>query len=67
MNVTGVVVDFDDDRGDGWIADDGARWYFHCVSIADGSRHLDNGLVVTGVRCVGHLGTDEVRDVRVRS
>ena len=66
MTIDGVVVGFDDDRGDGWIECDGVRWYFHCVAIADGSRHLDNGLEVIGTRVAGHRGADEVSDVRPR-
>ena len=66
MKIDGVVVGFDDHRGDGWIEQDGHRWYFHCVAIADGSRHVDNGLEVTGIRVVGHRGADEVSDIRPR-
>ncbi len=66
MRIEGVVVDFDDDRGDGWIDDGDGRWYFHCVAIADGSRHVDNGLEVSGIRVAGHRGADEVGEVRPR-
>ena len=66
MRIEGVVVGCDDHRGDGWIEQDGDRWYFHCVAIADGSRHVDNGLEVIGIRVVGHRGVDEVSDVRPR-
>ncbi len=66
MNVAGVVVDFDVRRGDGWLDDGAQRWYFHCVDIADGSRRIDNGTEAVGERVVGHLGRDEVRDVRGR-
>ncbi len=64
MLVTGVVVDFDERRGDGWLDDGDQRWYFHCVGIADGSRRIENGTVAVGVRIVGHLGRDEVTNVR---
>lgn len=66
MRIEGVVVGFDDHRGDGWIEDDGGRWYFHCVAIADASRHIANGLTVTGTRVAGLRGADEVSDVRPR-
>jgi len=62
---TGVVESFDDRRGDGVVrCDDGERLYFHCVSIADGTRHIDVGTRVEVTRHVGHLGHDEARDVR---
>ncbi len=66
MRVNGVVVEFDEHRGDGWIDCDDGRWYFHCVDIADGTRRIDNGSEVSGIRDVGHRGADEVRDVRPR-
>lgn len=56
----GVVESFDDRRGDGVLrSEDGARLYFHCVDIADGSRHLDVGVRVRATRHVGLLGRDE--------
>ena len=67
MRIDGVVVEFDEHRGDGWIDGDGGRWYFHCVAIADGSRRVDNGAEVTGTRVIGHRGVDEVSDVRPRN
>ncbi len=43
----GVVESFDDDRGLGWIVDDGGRrWLFHCTTIADGTRTIDAGTTV---------------------
>lgn len=65
MRVTGVVESFDDRRGDGVVCgDDGERLYFHCVSIADGTRHIDPGTRVEATRHVGHRGRDEAHDVR---
>jgi hypothetical protein len=43
--------------------DDGEGLYFHCVSIADGSRRIDIGDTVTARRGVGHLGHDEAFDI----
>jgi cold shock CspA family protein len=60
----GRVEAFDDHRGDGHIrSDDGGIFYFHCVNIADGSRHVDAGELVTASRAVGHLGHDEAREI----
>ncbi|MGA0863775.1 MAG: hypothetical protein ACO3RB_07785 [Ilumatobacteraceae bacterium] len=40
----GTIVEFDEIAGLGAVVDDeGARWPFHCVSIADGSRRIDVG------------------------
>jgi hypothetical protein len=64
MRVIGRVESFDDGRGDGvLLSDDGERFYFHCVSIADGSRHMEAGVRAHGERHVGHVGRDEIVDV----
>jgi cold shock CspA family protein len=56
----GRIETFDDHRGDGLVrSDDGETFYFHCVSIADGSRSIAVGERVTARRGVGHLGHDE--------
>lgn len=61
MRVLGLIESFDDRRGDGvLLSDDGERFYFHCVSIANGSRHIDPGVRAQGERRVGHVGRDEV-------
>lgn len=61
MKVLGVVNSFDDDRGDGFVLSDaGETFYFHCVSISDGSRHVDDGERICARRSVGHRGRDEV-------
>jgi len=63
--VTGVIEHFDDRRGDGWLrASDGELLYFHCVEIADGSRTIAIGAIVSAQRRVGHVGHDEAIDVR---
>lgn len=64
MIVNGIVESFDDRRGDGFVMSErGERLYFHCVSIADGTRHIDAGVRVRARRRVGHVGRDEVADV----
>jgi hypothetical protein len=61
VRVTGVIESFDDRRGDGvLLSDAGERFYFHCVAIADGSRHIDVGVRASAERRVGHVGRDEV-------
>lgn len=61
MRVVGVVESFDDRRGDGVVRSDaGESFYFHCVAIADGSRHIEPGVRVRAERRVGHVGRDEV-------
>jgi len=56
----GVVVDFDERRGDGTIkSDQGESFYFHCIEIADGSRFIRVGARVRAQRESGHLGRDE--------
>ncbi len=64
MIVDGVVETFDERRGDGIVSSDrGERLYFHCVSIANGTRRIDPGVRVRAQRRVGHVGRDEVVDV----
>jgi cold shock CspA family protein len=64
VNVVGIVESFDDRRGDGFIASDaGEKFYFHCVSILDGTREIAVGQRVSGRRSVGHVGRDEVIDI----
>ncbi|HEV3267561.1 MAG TPA: hypothetical protein VGZ68_04100 [Acidimicrobiales bacterium] len=61
MNVLGFVLSFDDRRGDGLVRSDaGEDLYFHCVSISDGSRHVDEGERVSARRSVGRRGHDEL-------
>lgn len=64
MIVRGVVARFDARRGDGVIrTDEGEELYFHCVALRDGTRDVEAGTRVVGVRRVGHLGRDEVGDI----
>ena len=61
MRVEGVIESFDDHRGDGVMRSDaGERFYFHCVSIVDGTRHIEPGVRARAERRVGHVGRDEV-------
>jgi hypothetical protein len=60
----GVVMAFDEARGDGMLRDArGAEFYFHCVHIADRSRLVDAGAPVRARRVVGLRGRDEAVDV----
>ena len=56
---SGTVVAFDKAVGLGEVAtDDGTRFPFHCIEIADGSRDIAVGTAVTfGLLC--KLGTYE--------
>jgi cold shock CspA family protein len=59
----GVVVDYDDDAGLGQIDADGARLWFHCTQLLDGSRHAEPGQAV-GFRVVpGPLGRWEAAEI----
>jgi cold shock protein len=54
---TGVVEEFDEQRGLGTIvADDGAALSFHCTAIADGSRTVEVGRRVQFSVVPGLLG-----------
>lgn len=62
--VRGLVEAFDERRGDGQIrTDEGERLYFHCVNIADGSRRIAPGAIISARRAVGHLGHDEALEI----
>lgn len=55
----GVVTSFDAHAGLGDIRDsEGALWPFHCVSLVDGSRHIDVGTSVEFV-VKFHIKRDE--------
>ena len=65
--IEGVVLSFDENRGDGIVRDDAGRdFYFHCVRIADGSRVIEVGTAVRARRVVGLLGRDEASEVTKR-
>jgi cold shock CspA family protein len=53
----GVVASFDDARAVGTVRDEaGGEWPFHCSAIADGSRHIEAGVVVAFALRPGHHG-----------
>lgn len=61
---TGTVSAFDREVGLGEIADgDGRRIGFHCIEIADGSRDIAVGAVVT-FSLLAKLGAYEAADIR---
>jgi cold shock CspA family protein len=62
---TGTVESYDDHAGFGWVvADDGARHWFHCTQIADGTRHAEQGQRVRFTVVPGHLGRWEAADLQ---
>jgi hypothetical protein len=64
VRVIGLIESFDDRRGDGvLLSDEGEQFYFHCVSIVNGTRHIEPGVRAQGERRVGHVGRDEVAAV----
>ncbi len=61
----GLVAEFDDAAGFGWIDDDdGDRWFVHCTEVADGSRTLSTGTTVEFV-AIPRLGRYEAGSVTV--
>ena len=62
--VSGRVVAYDAAAGYGAVTDDATEWFFHCSSIADGSRKIPVGTAVDFVLVPGHRGRMEARDVR---
>jgi CspA family cold shock protein len=60
----GTVVDFDDDKGWGAIAEEGGpQRFFHCTAIADGTRTIEVGAEVTFEVTAGHNGRYEATAV----
>jgi cold shock CspA family protein len=65
--IVGTVESFDEPRGLGTLlAEDGRRYLFHCLEIADGSRTIAVGTAVRARRVVGHLGQDEAASLEPR-
>jgi cold shock CspA family protein len=61
----GRVASFDPEVGLGRVVDDGGRTYpFHCVAIADGSRHIEPGARVRFRVAAGLPGRWEAADIR---
>jgi cold shock CspA family protein len=53
----GIVTRFDDHAGYGHVrGDDGSELFFHCTAIADGSRSIEVGALVTFDVVPGHHG-----------
>ena len=64
-NRQGEVVEFDDHAGWGTVAAaDGERWFFHCTTIADGTRTIPIGTVVTFDVVAGNGGRWEAANLR---
>jgi len=59
----GVVVDYDDHAGFGWVEADGNRFWFHCTRLLDGSRHAEAGQPVSFAVVPGHLGRWEAAQI----
>ncbi len=62
------MVEFDDHAGFGVIEAGGSggagrRFWFHCTSIEDGSRHAEPGRTVTFRVIPGHHGRWEAAEV----
>jgi cold shock CspA family protein len=61
--MNGIVSEFDDAAGYGWItADGGERVFFHCTQIADGTRTVAVGTPVSFDR-MPYLGRYEAAGV----
>ena len=62
----GVVTAFDDHKGYGSVrSDDGTELFFHCTSIADGTRTIEVGVTVEYEVVPGRLGRWEAADLRL--
>lgn len=60
----GRVASFDAARGLGSVVDDvGSGYDFHATAIADGSRRIDIGAVVSFTLVPGHRGVFEARSL----
>jgi len=66
----GIVASFDDPAGYGIISETrpgigtAGEWFFHCSAIADGSRSIIPGTLVTCHLVAGHMGRIEATDIR---
>jgi CspA family cold shock protein len=63
----GTVVDFDEHAGYGHVrpGDGGPELFFHCTAIADGSRTIPVGAIVSFDVVAGHNGRWEAASVGV--
>ncbi len=64
----GTVVAFDDAKGYGTVREDGTavEHFFHCTAIADGTRTIEVGALVTFDVTPGRNGTWEARTIAPR-
>jgi cold shock protein len=62
----GTVATFDDAKGFGTVRDDatGEEHFFHCTAIADGTRTIGVGAVVTFDVVAGRNGQWEARAIK---
>ncbi len=60
----GTVSSFDEKAGLGTIAGGDDEWFFHCSSIADGTRVVPEGADVMFTLTPGHMGRLEARNIR---
>jgi CspA family cold shock protein len=62
----GAVVEFDEAKGYGAVedAETGARYFFHCTQIADGSRTIAPGSAVEFEVVAGRMGRWEAVALR---
>lgn len=62
---TGTVTEFDEHVGLGKVqTEDGDSYLFHCTQIADGSRSIEIGAVVSFAVVPSHKGTYEAANVQ---
>lgn len=62
---TGSVLAFDEHAGHGLLkSDDGRHHFFHCTAIADGSRTINVGAMVSFRVVPGHNGRWEAAEIR---
>jgi len=58
-----VVVAYDDHAGFGEVEAEGARYWFHCTQLLDGSRHAEAGQPVSFRLVPGHGGRWEAAEI----
>lgn len=61
--IAGVVAEYDDHAGLGWVEADGTRYWFHCTQLLNGSRHAEPGQAVSFRIVPGHAGQWEAAEV----
>ncbi len=63
VRLAGVVAEYDDHAGFGWVEADGARHWFHCTQLLDGTRHAEPGQPVTFRLVPGPTGRWEAAEI----